>query len=313
MQATITIPATSANLGPGFDCLGLALSLYQTVTFTTREEPGLLITTTGEDAHKIPTDESNLVFEAANRLFARFGQRPSGLHIHQDNQIPIGSGLGSSSSAVLAGLFGANALLGNPLSRGQILQEATNLEGHPDNVAPAVHGGLILGVQEPDGLLVERIDVPPLRVVVVLPDFHLPTAEARAALPQQVSLQDAIFNASRLGLLIRALETAAYDKIRAAMQDRLHQPYRLPLVPGLSAAYEAAYAAGAAGVALSGAGPSLIAFAPGGHEAIGEAMTAVFATHHLPSRTWILAVDTQGSRVDIDNPALIGVQSRSKP
>ena len=149
----------------------------------------------------------------------------------------------------------------------------------------------------------EAIATPPLRVVVVLPDFHLLTAEARAALPRQVSLQDAIFNTSRLGLLIRALETADYDKIQVAMQDRLHQPYRLPLVPGLAAAYEAAYAAGAAGVALSGAGPSLIAFAPAGHEAIGEAMTAVFASHNLASRTWILSVDTQGSRVDSDGPA----------
>ncbi len=303
MQATITIPATSANLGPGFDCLGLALSLYQTVTFTTQAEPGLVITACGEDAAKIPTDESNLVWQSAELMFARFGQRPSGLRLHQDNQIPIGSGLGSSSSAVLAGLFGANALLGNPLSRAEILQQATDLEGHPDNVAPAVYGGLILGVQETGGLLVEAIATPPLRVVVVLPDFHLLTAEARAALPRQVSLQDAIFNTSRLGLLIRALETADYDKIQVAMQDRLHQPYRLPLVPGLAAAYEAAYAAGAAGVALSGAGPSLIAFAPAGHEAIGEAMTAVFASHNLASRTWILSVDTQGSRVDSDGPA----------
>jgi homoserine kinase len=307
MQATITIPATSANLGPGFDCLGLALTLYQTVTFTTCQEPGLRITASGEDADKIPTDESNLVWQSAQLVFARFGERPfgkeqPGLHIHQDNQIPVGSGLGSSSSAVLAGLFGANALLGSPLSRAQILQQATDLEGHPDNVAPAVHGGLILGVQEPDHLLVEAIAVPPLRVVVVLPNFHLLTSEARAALPRQVSLQDAIFNTGRLGLLIRALETADYDKIRVAMQDRLHQPYRIPLIPGLAAAFDAAYVAGAAGVALSGAGPSLIAFAPAGHEAIGAAITAVFAQHNLPSRTWILSVDTQGSRVCVDAP-----------
>jgi len=293
--------------------LGVALSLYQTVTFTTHEEPGLTITACGEDAAKIPLDASNLVWQSADLIFERLGQRPSGLHIHQDNQIPIGSGLGSSSSAVLAGLLGANALLGSPLSRAEILQQATDLEGHPDNVAPAVHGGLILGVQQPDGLLVEAIATPPLRVVVVLPDFYLPTAEARAALPRQVSLPDAIFNASRLGLLIRALETADYDKIRISMQDRLHQPYRLPLVPGLAAAFAAAYTAGAAGVALSGAGPSLIAFAPTGHEAIGEAMTAVFAQHQLASRTWILSVDTQGCRVELNEPILETRHDRRKP
>jgi homoserine kinase len=269
-QATIIIPATSANLGPGFDCLGLALSLYQRVTFTAGPEPGLTITAEGEDAHKIPTDTSNLVWQSAELIFDRFGKRPFGLHIHQDNQIPIGSGLGSSSSAILAGLFGANALLGSPLSRAELLQIAADLEGHPDNVAPAVYGGLILGIQDSETLLIERISVPPLRVAVVMPDFQLSTAEARAALPAQVSRQDAIFNAARLGLLVRALETADYDKLRIAMQDRLHQPYRLPLVPGLAEAFGAAYAAGAAGVALSGAGPSLIAFAPQGHEAIGR-------------------------------------------
>jgi homoserine kinase len=304
IQATVTIPATSANLGPGFDCLGLALNLYQTVTFTTKAAPGLTITACGEDAGKIPTDESNLVWQSADLLFQRVGQRPStprspGLHIHQENHIPIGSGLGSSSSAVLAGLLGANAVLGEPFSRAEILQQATDLEGHPDNVAPAVHGGLVLGVQALGGLVVERIAVPPLRVVVVLPDFHLLTAQARAALPVQVSLQDAIFNASRLGLLIRGLEAGDYDKIGLAMQDRLHQPYRIPLIPGLAAAFAAAYTAGAAGVAISGAGPSLIAFAPDRHEAIGAAVTAVFAHHHLTTRTWILEVDRQGCRVEV--------------
>ena len=137
-QATIIVPATSANLGPGFDCLGLALSLYQRVTFTAGPEPGLTITAEGEDAHKIPTDTSNLVWQSAELIFDRFGKRPFGLHIHQDNQIPIGSGLGSSSSAILAGLFGANALLGSPLSRAELLQIAADLEDHPDNVAPAV-------------------------------------------------------------------------------------------------------------------------------------------------------------------------------
>jgi homoserine kinase len=296
-QATITVPATSANLGPGFDCLGLALNLYQTVTFTPCAEPGLIITAEGEDAHKIPTDGGNLVWQSAALLFDRIGERPSGLHIHQSNQIPIGSGLGSSSAAVLAGLFGANVLLGSPLARAEIVQLAADLEGHPDNVAPAVYGGLILSLQDGDGLFVERIPIPPLRVVLVLPDFRLSTVEARAALPAQVSRQDASFNAGRLALLIRALETADYGKIRAAMQDRLHQPYRIPLIPGLSAAFEAAYGAGAAGVALSGAGPSLIAFAPDGHEGIVRAVTAVFTQHHLASRAWILAVDEKGCLV----------------
>ncbi len=296
-QVTITIPATTANLGPGFDCLGMALSLYQTVTFTTTTIPGTTITAEGEDAHKIPTDCSNLVLTSAEIIFDKIGQRPSGLHIHQINAIPIGSGLGSSSSAVLAGMFGANALLGSPYDKSQILQMATDLEGHPDNVAPAVHGGLILGVQAEEGLIVERIPVPSLRVVVILPDFHLLTSAARAALPKNVSLQDAIFNSSRVGLLIRALETVDYAKLQVAMQDRLHQPYRIPLIPGMADAFVIANKAGAAAIAISGAGPSLIAFAPDNHEEIGKAVTAVFKKAGLNSRTWILDVDTNGASI----------------
>lgn len=301
-QVTVRVPATSANLGPGFDCLGLALSLFHTVTFTVQETPAVTITAAGEDAHKIPTDASNLVLTSARLVFDRLGSRPPGLHIRQENHIPIGSGLGSSSSAVLAGMLGANALLGEPLSRAEILQLATDLEGHPDNVAPAIHGGLILGVQTPDGLVVEPIAVPPLRVVVVLPDFHLLTSAARAALPRQVPLADAIFNAGHMGLLVRALETADYAKLRIAMDDRLHQPYRLPLITGMADAFVAARAAGAAGVALSGAGPSLIAFAPDGHAEIARTVTAAFARAGMASRHWILSVAPEGARVCTADP-----------
>lgn len=300
MQVTVTIPATSANLGPGFDCLGLALNLFHTVTFTSTPSPGLTIAAYGEDAHKVPADESNLVWQSARLLFERQQQPPPpGLHIRQENEIPVGSGLGSSSTAVLAGLFGANALMGEPLSRVEVLQIATDLEGHPDNVASAVYGGLILGVQTENGLLVEPIETPPLEVVVVLPDVRLLTSEARAALPAHFSLADVIFNSSHLALLIRALQSADYALLAAAMQDRLHQPHRIPLIPGMAAAFAAAKEAGAAAVALSGAGPGLIAFAPGGHEAIGAAAAAAFAGHGLSSRRWLLAVDRGGTAVTV--------------
>ena len=299
MQVTVTIPATSANLGPGFDCLGLALSLYHTVTFTVTETPGLEIIVSGEDAHKVPTDDSNLIWQCAKSLFDRFNQHPAGLHIRQENHIPVGSGLGSSSTAVLAGLFGANAILGNPLTRAEVLQAATDMEGHPDNVAPAVYGGLILGVQEEGGLLIEQIDVPNMDVVIVLPDYNLPTSEARAALPQELSLQDAIFNSSRIALLIRALETANYDLLPTAMQDRFHQPHRIPLIPGMDDAFAAAQQAGAASVALSGAGPSLITFAPNNHAQIGQAAADAFKQHGLNSRRWILSVDSRGTAVAV--------------
>ena len=297
-QVTVTIPATSANLGPGFDCLGLALSLHNHVTFTAVPEPGLTIEVTGLDAEKVPTNETNLVYQSACCMFERLGKRPSGLHIQQENNIPVGSGLGSSSTAVLAGLLGANALMDGHFSQAGILAIATAEEGHPDNVAPALLGGLVLGVMEGDSVHIEQLPIAPQQVAIVLPDFALLTNDARAALPDQISRQAAIFNASRLPLLIRALETADYARLTLAMQDKLHQPYRLPLIPGMAQAFEAAYAAGAAGVALSGAGPSLIAFAPDSHAEIVSAVTAVFSQNHLTSRSWILPIDTVGTQIN---------------
>jgi homoserine kinase len=243
-QVTITTPATSANLGPGFDCLGLALALYNRITLTAVVEAALTLTVSGVDAHKVATNEKNLVYRCANLIFERAGQRPPGLHIHQENAIPVGSGLGSSSTAVLGGMLAANELAGRPFTREQILHFAAKQEGHPDNVAPALHGGLVLGVAHKASLHIERFDVPDLQVVVVLPDFHLLTSEARAVLPVQVPRQDAIFNAARVPLLVHALQTAAYDKLAIAMQDRLHQPYRLPLIPGMAQAFRAAQEAG---------------------------------------------------------------------
>lgn len=308
-QVTITIPATTANLGPGFDCLGLALGLYNHVTFTVisdhTPQPNnpqineLQIIVNGVDAHKVPIDTSNLVAKTANLMFDRLGKRPSRLHIHQTNNIPVGSGLGSSSTAVLAGLLGADALTGGNVTQTDLVEMATDIEGHPDNVAPAFYGGLVLGLQTETCLHIEKLSIPPIQVVIVLPDFHLLTTDARAAIPSHVSRADSIFNTSHLGLLIRALETADYDKLAIAMQDRLHQPYRIPLIPGMNAAFAAARQAGAKGVALSGAGPSLIAFAPDNHQKIVDAVTAVFAGTGLSSRAWILPIDTTGCTVQI--------------
>jgi homoserine kinase len=323
-QVTVTIPATTANLGPGYDCLGLALTLYNEVCMVGSEETVTIaeaeatatgqaqttkssytISVAGIDQEKIPTDESNLVARAAELIFRRAGVWPRSVAITLRNAIPVGSGLGSSSAAVLGGMFAANALVGAGLANDDILRLATELEGHPDNVAPAIYGGLVLGILTHNAaneleVTLEKIAIPPLQAVVVLPDFPFSTAEARAILPPYISRAEAIHNASRLPLLIRALETADYSRLREAMQDRLHQPYRLPLIPGSEAAMAAAYAAGAAGVALSGAGPSLIAFARDDHDlqqAIRQAMSSAFAAANLSTRSWLLTADRRGCQV----------------
>jgi homoserine kinase len=302
----------------------LALALYNEVQMSAGEQnispaakdsllahPGspaateLTVSVGGIDAEKIPTGADNLVVRAADLVFRRVGKRPRRLHINLRNAIPVTSGLGSSAAAVLGGMFAANTLVDGRLTREEILLLATELEGHPDNVAPAIYGGLVLGVVTRSGtgelaIAVEKIATPLLRVVVVLPDFPLSTAEARAALPRHASREDAVFNSSRLALLLRVLATADYPRLRLAMQDRLHQPYRLPLIPGSEAAMEAAYAAGAAGVALSGAGPSLIAFVPdhaNSHVAICDAICATFASAGLGCRSWVLDSDQEGCRV----------------
>lgn len=294
-QITVTVPATSANLGPGFDCLGMALTLHNETVFTETDSPQLSITVQGECADAIPIDETNLVYQAADCTFRRLGKRPSGLHILQTNNIPVGSGLGSSSSAIISGILGANALVNGHMTQTEVLALATEIEGHPDNVTPALYGGLTLTLSEDDQLYVEQFPIPPLQVVIVLPDFDLPTAQSRAALPPQISRHDAIFNISRMGLLIRALTSGDHTKLHLAMQDKLHQPYRLPLIPGSEQAIHAAYCEGATAVALSGAGPSLIAFAPHNHSAISQAMQHAFNQAGLPSRTWLLQANPHGA------------------
>lgn len=299
MKVKVTIPATSANLGPGFDCLGLALELTNTIELCTAAPGVLEITAAGEGAADLPRDANNLVVEATNVLFAAVGKQPPGLRIHLHNHIPVGSGLGSSAAAILGGMLAANGLLGSPLTPAEVLDLAIRYEGHPDNVAPAMLGGLVLGVQDGENWHLDPIPIPPMQVAYVLPDFQFPTVAARAVLPTAVSRPDAIFNAGRVGLLVRALAAANFAALRIAVQDRLHQPYRIPLVPGLAAAMEAALASGAAAVALSGAGPSLIAFAPDGHEAINRAAQNAFQAAGLTSRAWVLPVALGGAVVSL--------------
>jgi homoserine kinase len=302
-KVTISVPATSANLGPGFDCMGLALGLYNTFTFTQRPE-GLEITVNGEGAEHITLDHTNLVAEAAIYLFRR-ARRDAGFptspllnlpfHIHIENNVPVMSGLGSSSTAVMGGLLGANAFLDQPYTRHEILTIANDMEGHPDNVTPALLGGMHLIVDDEE-LVVHTVNTPISQAIVVLPDMHFPTAEARSVIPKYIPMKHAIFNASRLGLLIRAFQDGDYERLRIAMQDRLHQPYRLPLIPGAQPAIDNAHALGAA-VAMSGAGPSLIAFVENGHDEVAAGMMAGFKNAGISARHWLLPLDQMGSQV----------------
>jgi homoserine kinase len=303
VKASVKVPATTANLGPGFDALGLALDLWNQVEFTPREDSRVVVDIQGEGAGRLPTDHRNTIAAAALRVFERVGEVPPGLEIHCLNRIPLGSGMGSSAAAVLTGLLGGNALLGNPLSQDEILLMAVAAEGHPDNVAPALLGGLVVSITDLGKTiahkLTPRAERKPFFITLVLPEFDFSTRQARALIPDQVRLEDAVFNLSHAALACEALCTGDLDLLSLAMEDRLHQPYRLPLIPGAPEAMQAAKDAGAAAVALSGAGPSLAAFSKSEDPAIGAAMHNAFAAAGLRTRVFHLQPSQQGAQVSL--------------
>lgn len=282
----VRVPATTANLGAGFDCLGMALTLYNEVE--AEEADGLRIEIRGEGVHDLPLDETNLVWRAAQLVFKEVGRWPRGAHLRLTNHIPLESGLGSSAAAVVAGLLVGNALLGRPLMDEKILHLAVEMEGHPDNVAPAMLGGLVAAGRGQQGqLLVTQPATPSWQAVVVLPNFRLSTRVARQALPASVPYDDAVFNLGRLALTLVALGCGDYALLAQAMGDRLHHPYRAPLVPGLAAALEAVQSLNLAG-AISGAGPAIIAFTDADQTVVIEAIQAAFTAVGCTTRSWSL-------------------------
>ena len=301
VKVQVKVPATTANLGPGFDALGLALDLWNEAEFTCTDDKQIHITIEGEGADKLPTDANNAIVDAALRLYDLAGTSCPGLSAHCVNRIPLSSGLGSSSAAMLTGMLGANALLGNPFNDEEILKLAIETEGHPDNVAPAMLGGLVASIVYDDHVVSMRLPArahrSPLHVTIVLPDFDFPTKQARAILPMQVDRKDAIYNISRAVLVTEALRTGDLELLGKAMTDALHQPYRIPLIPGAQSAMDAAHHAGAGAVALSGAGPSLIAFSSKPEPAIGQAMKRAFESAGLTARIFELGTSNEGAEV----------------
>ena len=301
---TVTVPATTANLGPGFDCIGAALSLYNSFQFS-RLEPSatekLKITVTGQEAAKVKTDESNLAYVAFVTLYDRLNQSPPPVAIHIDMQVPLARGLGSSATAIVGGLVGANVLAGAPLSQVEVMQLAIELEGHPDNVVPALLGGCRLAASHTPGGSWEICDIPwhpDIVPVVAIPDFELSTAEARKVLPADYSRADAIFNAAHLGLLVRALAAGDHNWLRCALQDKIHQPYRRSLIRGYEAVQEAAVAAGACGMVISGAGPTLLALTDVTNaDAVVREMAAAWAEFGVKADVRAIDLDTQGAQI----------------
>ncbi len=305
MSATSTVkvkvPATTANLGSGFDCLGAALTLYNQFRFSLSTREVLQIIATGAEADRVSTDASNLVYQSFTKLYDHLGKTPPPVQIEIAMDVPLARGLGSSATAIVAGLLGANRLAGSPLSPEEVLHLAIALEGHPDNVVPALMGGCQLAASGIDRHW-EICDIPWDRSVVpivAIPNFELSTAEARRVLPNHYTRADAIFNASHLGLLLRGLETGRSDWLRSALQDRIHQPYRQALIQGYELVQSAALNAGAHGMVISGAGPTLLALADSASaEAVRSAMRSAWAGQEVDAQVELLQIDRQGATVE---------------
>src|SRR5690554_3769052 len=291
----VHVPATSANLGPGFDFLGMALDLYNIVEFAPDKE--WRVTAEGHAASALAGRSDLLVCQAIRRVFSETGRRLPGARVHLKNNIPDVGGLGSSASAIVGGLAAANACLDHALSKEDILQLATELEGHPDNVAPAVFGGMVGVFQETTGKIA-TLSIPfpsEVKVVIAIPELKVSTHEARRLLPDDVPLADAVYNLSHTGLLVGACFTGRPDLLRIAMSDRLHQDRRATLIPGFTLVIENAEAKGAYGAALSGSGPTIIAFTPEDKvEAVGAAMKSAFASFGVKAVWRSLDVNTEG-------------------
>jgi homoserine kinase len=296
----VRVPASSANLGAGFDCFGLAMGLYLNVRarVIVGQKEGCDVKYSGQGADSLPRNADNLIYRSAMLLAEREGFRLPALELEVTNEIPLGGGLGSSAAAIVAGVLVGAEFAGRHVRPERLLSCASEIEGHADNVAAALHGGWVVLAQTSNGVVVVRRPWPAaIRAVVVSPDAQIDTRASRKKLSAEVSREDAVFNLQRVALFSAAIDAGRPDLLREAMRDRLHQPQRRTLVPGLTEALELFKRPGLLGVALSGAGPSVLAFATGRCQAIGEDIAAAFARHGVQSTVRVLAAGVSGARV----------------
>lgn len=298
-KVRVKVPASTANLGPGFDTLGMALNLYAWIEMGAAENTHVDLY--GDQMTGIPTDKSNLIYEVAQMVFDKAGVSCPELHIAMYSDIPLTRGLGSSASAIVGGLAAANALIGSPFDNDVLFQMATRLEKHPDNVGASLFGGLVVAFW--DGERAEHIRLEPsdrLEALVAIPDFQLSTEKARGVLPQQLSMKDAVFNVGHSSVLVAALASGRLDMISRAMKDALHQPYRAPLIPGMEKILREAADFGALGAALSGAGPTLLALVDresGNKSELERFLLDTLGRENISAETMWLKPDRDGVQV----------------
>lgn len=310
MKITVKVPATTANLGPGFDCLGMALPIYNTITIEETVLPGTGVEINvfpnsdiveQSSLEHIPLDNNSIVYKAVELLYNMIGQSPSELKINIYTGIPVARGLGSSSSVIVGALFAANELLGRPADEPALLSIACEIEGHPDNITPAIVGGLVISSQEDDGSVIYRkLNWPDeWAITVCIPDFELSTDIARSVLPAEVPMQDAVFNAKRLALFVEAVHTKDAELMKLALQDRLHQPYRMKLVPGLNSIISnLRHFDNVLGCVLSGAGSSILIISEKNNlDKIRNIVKDTWADQNIKCEIKTLSVENNGAQI----------------
>ncbi|MDO4617910.1 MAG: homoserine kinase [Clostridia bacterium] len=298
MLVEAKVPATSANMGAGFDSLGVALSLYNTVSVHETEN-GIKIE--NKNAHEfIPKGENNLIYRSVKRVFDEVGYKEKGLIITQDSEIPMTRGLGSSSACIIGGMLCANVISGRKLTYSDILDLATEMEGHPDNVAPALYGGFCAAVRSKGHTLVKSVKIEkPIEFQAMIPDFYVSTKKSRVALPESVSHKDAAYNAGHAALFSLAMATGDFEKLKVAVKDKLHQPYRAQYIDNMEETFQEAYKNGAYAVWLSGSGPTIIAMCDRENKNFSKNMNEYLKTQADKRRCKRLSIDNVGAVVKV--------------
>lgn len=310
MKVSVKVPATTANIGPGFDCMGMALPIYNTITIEETVLPGTGVeinviadsdTIDQLSLDHVPCDENSIVYKAVELLYNSIGQTPSELRINIHSNIPVARGLGSSSSVIVGALIAANELLGRPADEVALLSIACEIEGHPDNITPAIVGGLVISSQEEDGRVVYRKLKWPdnWAVTVCVPDFELSTDIARSVLPTEVPIKDAVFNAQRLAMFVEAIHTEDAELMKLALKDKLHQPYRMKLVPGLDKIIaNLKHFDNVLGCVLSGAGSSILVISEKNDlEKVRNVVRDTWADQNIKCVIKTLSVENNGAQI----------------
>ncbi len=289
----VKVPATTANIGPGFDSLGIALNLYNFFSFEEIPE-GLEIL--GGLEHE--EDQDNLVYTSMAKTFDVIGYNPKGIRIKIESNIPVSRGLGSSSTCILGGILGANEMAGSPLSKDRIFKLATEIEGHPDNIAPALFGGFVSSLMQDDHTYYNKIKMADgIKFIAIIPDFTLSTKRAREVLPTTISHKAAVENVSRVSLLISALSNGRFDLLKPALEDNLHQPYRGKLIKGFDDVINKSYEFKALGAYLSGAGPTIMAITAQDEHRFKNEMESYLKSVHFEWKVLELEIDLDGAKV----------------